>query len=78
MSEEMSFKDVHAKLDRVGLLASQENPYRVVITIPPHENLVGIQTQANGYRKTEGLYEKVLATIGHPTANMHDNPYTPQ
>lgn len=78
LKDKMSFSDLHATLEKAGLLATTEVPYGIVITIPPQgNNIAGILAQENGYRRTEGLYQEALKLVGDPKANQHDHPYQP-
>jgi hypothetical protein len=68
-----SFRDLRHAIGK-QLMATLENPYGVIIIIPPHDNVVGLQIQAKGYKEAESIYQQVLAKVGHSTANQHDSP----
>ena len=74
----MSFTEIRATLGKAGLLASTKSPHGIIITIPPHGNVAGIQAQENGYRRTEGLFQEALKLIGDEAANRYDNAYQPK
>jgi hypothetical protein len=61
-------------LSKEGLLATPEDPFGAVITIPPIKDIAGIQVQGRGYKETEALHRRVLEVVGHPSKNAEDHP----
>jgi hypothetical protein len=71
------FLSLYKVLSEAGLLASREDPYGTVITIPPVGSVVGIQVQGRGYKHVWDLYRRVDSLVGDPRGNRHDNPFIP-
>lgn len=69
-----TFPELHERLRRLGHLASPDNPYGAVITIPPKGNVAGIQVHGKGYRQTEERYQEIVAAVGKPSAHSEDHP----
>jgi hypothetical protein len=74
LSKVANFPELHATLNKLGCLATRDNPFGVVITIPPAGRIAGVQVQGQGYRQTEALYQQVVAAVGDPRANREDHP----
>lgn len=69
-----TFHQLKAELGKVCHLATLDNPYGAVISIPPTGDVAGIQVHGHGYDEAERLYRQIVSAIGHPTANQEDHP----
>jgi hypothetical protein len=74
LRETATFQELHHSLNKAGCLATPDNPFGAVITIPPVGDIAGIQVHGEGYEKTESLYRKIVTAVGHPIANREDHP----
>lgn len=69
-----SFKQLHYILGEANLLATPENPFGVVISIPPENGVAGIVVLGKGYEETELLYRRMSQFIGKEGSNAEDYP----
>lgn len=81
LKHEASFSQLHHVLDTAGLLATAEDPYGAVITIPPATNvngsrrsIAGISVLANGHHRARQLAWQVLELVGDNDKNWYDDP----
>lgn len=79
LQEPLSFENIYDILDQAKLLATPENPFGVVITVPPQDNKLGIQFHGHGeglgaYQMAQSQYKQTLELIGNRQANWEDHP----
>lgn len=78
---ETSFSELHHTLDKAGLLATVEEPYGAVISIPPATNVngsrrsvAGISVLARGHQHARELTWQVIEKVGDREKNWYDDP----
>ena len=79
LREPLSFEQAHGILDQANLLATPENPFGVVITVPPQGHKLGVQFHGHGeglgaYQMAQSQYEQTLDLLGDRQANWEDHP----
>lgn len=81
LSREVSFSELHHMLSKAGLLATTQEPYGAVISIPPATNVngsqrsvAGISVLARGHQEARELTWRVIEEVGDREKNWYDDP----
>lgn len=75
LRHDANFRQLREAMQREGLpMATPDDPFGAVISIPPAGNVAGVQVLAKGYRQAEDMYQGVVAAIGGPHHNTEDYP----
>lgn len=75
LRHDANFRQLRETMRREGVqMATPDDPFGAVISIPPAGNVAGVQVLAKGYRQAEDMYQGVLSAVGDPHHNYEDFP----